>query len=192
MNLSKTDNSTLGCIRIRVPQQYYRQPIFSRLISRYGLTINIAAAIFEAYAKEDAWFDLEIQGSSQQIEAGLAYLQDLNVEIVQLHFKTILPERIKNLQLLCLNSVTTEDNLNPAEGQTARAKLQVCIPQNYRSSPVISGLVSCYGLTVNIVGALLDNNTENDGWFDLELWGNRQQIVFGWKYLKQLGLQIWL
>jgi hypothetical protein len=46
--------------------------------------------------------------------------------------------------------------------------------------------------TVNISGAVLDTNPENDGWFDLEVWGRRQQIVLGLKYLKELGLQIWL
>ncbi|MFQ4145334.1 NIL domain-containing protein [Chlorogloeopsis sp. ULAP02] len=192
MNLSNTVNSTLGCVRIRVPQQYYCQPIFSRLISRYCLTINIAAAYLEAHINEDGWFDLEIQGSSQQVEAGLAYLKSLNIEIVQLNFKTISLERMENIQLLCLNRIATAEDLNAADGQSTRAKLQVCIPQNYRSSPVIAGLVSCYGLTVNIAGALLDDTTEKDGWFDLELWGNRQQIVSSWKYFKQLGLQIWL
>lgn len=45
---------------------------------------------------------------------------------------------------------------------------------------------------MNIFGAFLDTYTNNDGWFDLELSGKPQQIVFGLRYLKKLGLQIWL
>ncbi|NEQ19258.1 MAG: hypothetical protein F6K28_05300 [Microcoleus sp. SIO2G3] len=111
------------------------------------------------------------------------------------------PEKNRDkLQLLCASSNSSEEieddekkaALTMVEGQTTRAKFQVCIPKNYSSYPVIAGLVSCYGLTVNITGAILDKDTENDGWFDLELWGRREQIVLGLRYLKELGLQIWL
>ncbi|MBW4501869.1 MAG: NIL domain-containing protein [Scytonema hyalinum WJT4-NPBG1] len=200
MALSTIFHTTLRDIRIKVPQHYYRQPIVSRLISRYDLTINIAAALLEAHTKDDGWFHLEIQGISQQVEAGLAYLQELNIEILQLDFKSLPEENRDKLQLLC-TSGNSSDNieedekkaaLTMVEGQTTRAKFQVCIPKNYSSYPVIAGLISCYGLTVNITGAILDTNTGNDGWFDLELWGSRQQIVLGLRYLKELGLQIWL
>ncbi|MBW4630653.1 MAG: NIL domain-containing protein [Iphinoe sp. HA4291-MV1] len=200
MVLSTILNSTLGHIHIRIPQHYQRQPIVSRLISRYDLTINIAAALLEAHTKDDGWFNLEIQGISQQVEAGLAYLQELNIEIVQLDINSLTQENQENLKILCRGhnfSELIDDNekksdLNVVEGQTTRAKFQVCIPKNYHSYPVIAGLVSCYGLTVNITGAVLDTNPKNDGWFDLELWGRRQQIVLGLRYLKELGLQIWL
>lgn len=200
MALSTIFHTTLGHIRIKVPPHYHRQPIVSRLISRYHLTINIAAALLEAHTEDDGWFNLEIQGNSQQVEAGLAYLQELNIEIVQLDLKSIPEEKRDKLQLLCTTGNSCDEikddekkaDLTVIEGQTTRAKFQVCIPKNYSSYPVIAGLVSCYGLTVNITGAILDTNTENDGWFDLELWGRRQQIVLGLRYLKELGLQIWL
>ncbi|KAB8320638.1 NIL domain-containing protein [Tolypothrix campylonemoides VB511288] len=200
MALSTIFHTTLGHIYIKVPQHYYRQPIVSRLISRYDLTINIAAALLEAHTEDDGWFHLEIQGISQQVQAGLAYLQELNIEILQLDLKSLPEKNRDKLQLLCANSNASdeiEDNekkaaLTMVEGQTTRAKFQVCIPKNYSSYPVIAGLISCYGLTVNITGAILDKNTENDGWFDLELWGRREQIVLGLRYLKELGLQIWL
>ncbi|WP_414589277.1 NIL domain-containing protein [Scytonema sp. PCC 10023] len=200
MALSTIFHTTLGHIYITVPQHYNRQPIVSRLISRYDLTINIAAAVLEAHTEDDGWFNLEIQGISQQVEAGLAYLQELNIEILQLDLKSLPEKNRDKLQLLCA-SVNSSDEieddekkaaLTMVEGQTTRAKFQVCISKNYSSYPVIAGLVYCYGLTVNITGAMLDNNTENDGWFDLELWGRREQIVLGLRYLKQLGLQIWL
>jgi hypothetical protein len=200
MALSTIFHTTLGHIYITVPQHYNRQPIVSRLISRYDLTINIAAAVLEAHTEDDGWFNLEIQGISQQVEAGLAYLQELNIEILQLDLKSFPEEKRDKLQLLCASSNSSDEikddekkaALTMVEGQTTRAKFQVCIPKNYSSYPVIGGLVSCYGLTVNITGAILDKDTENDGWFDLELWGRREQIVLGLRYLKQLGLQIWL
>ncbi|KAB8331617.1 NIL domain-containing protein [Scytonema tolypothrichoides VB-61278] len=200
MTLSTTLNSTLSQIHIRIPQHYHRQPIVSRLISRYDLIINIASALLETHAKDDGLFNLEIQGVSQRLEAGLSYLQELNIEIVELDIKSIAQENQEKLKILCTNhnfSDLIDDNekkadSNVVKGQTTRAKFQVCIPQNYQSSPVIAGLVSCYGLTVNISGAVLDTNPENDGWFDLEVWGRRQQIVLGLRYLKELGLQIWL
>ncbi|AFY36049.1 NIL domain-containing protein [Calothrix sp. PCC 7507] len=203
MVLSTTVNSTVGHICICIPQYYHPQPIISQLISRYKLTVNIAAAVFAADTGEDGWFNLEIQGSSLQVEAALAYLQTMNVEIEQLNLKSLEGEVIEPPKLLCVNSDCSDcvksihqppDNKQEVElhRTTNRAKFQICIPQNYRYSPVIAGLVSCYGLTVNIAGAFLDINTKNDGWFDLEISGRPQQIIFGLRYLKKLGLQIWL
>ncbi|MER3494259.1 MAG: NIL domain-containing protein [Mastigocladus sp. ERB_26_2] len=192
MNLSTTVNPTQVCIQIRFPEKYHRQPIFSRLISRYRWTANIAAAAFEIESKNDAWFNLEIQGNPQQVEAGITYLRELGIEIEQLHLKTVTPQNIENLQILCPNYAQKVDDGKTTQGQTTRAKFQVCIPTNYRSFPVIAGLVICCNLTVNIAGVMLDSDTQNDGWFDLELWGNREQIVSGLRYLKQLDLQIWL
>ncbi len=203
MVLSTTVNCTVGDICICIPHYYYPQPIISQLISRYKLTVNIAAAILATNTGEDGWFNLEIQGSSLQVEAALAYLQTMNVEIEQLNLKNMEGEFIEQPKLLCVNSDFSDylqsihqlpDNKQKVElpRTTNRAKFQICIPQHYRYSPVIAGLVSCYGLTVNIAGAFLDINTENDGWFDLEISGRPQQIISGLRYLKKLGLQIWL
>jgi hypothetical protein len=192
--ISTTVNPASGYIHIRVPQQYLHQPVVSRLISRYNLIINITAAFLEAHTAKDGWFNLEIQGSSQQIEAGFAYLETLKVEIVQLDIKSCAKESRENVTSSVNSSHLQEDervDTSLGEGQATRAKFQVCIPKTYRSSPIIARLVSCYGLTVNITGASLNSKTE-DGWFDLELWGRRQQIVDGLRYLKELGLQIWL
>jgi len=165
--------------------------------------VNIKAALLADDTGEDGWFNLEIQGSSLQIEAALAYFQTMNIVIEQLNLKSLEGEVKEHLKLLCVNSDCSScvKSLHPIPNNqqaielnrtTNRAKFQVCIPKNYRYSPVIAGLVSCYGLTVNIAGAFLDIDTENDGWFDLEISGRPQQIVFGLRYLKKLGLQIWL
>jgi hypothetical protein len=206
MSLSTNANLPPVYIRTRIPKTYERQPIISRLISRYGLTVNIAAALLGNYDRNYGWFDLELQGSAQKVEAALAYLQGLNIEIFQLTLKSLLEARIKKSQRLGitndeidvpieqLHTITEdepENDLIVEEGQTTQTKIQVCIPKHYRAQPVISGLVSRYRLTTNITSALLSADAEDDGWFDLELWGRRRQILLGLRYLEQLGLQAW-
>lgn len=68
-------------IRVRIPKDYYQEPIISRLISHHGLTVNIAAALLGANARDDGWFDLELHGSSEQIQSGLIYLDELDLEV---------------------------------------------------------------------------------------------------------------
>ncbi|MBF2051270.1 MAG: NIL domain-containing protein [Leptolyngbya sp. IPPAS B-1204] len=68
-------------IRIRIPKRYQQEPIISNLISQYNLTVNIAAALLGANAREDGWFDLELQGTVPQIQSALLYLNDLDLEI---------------------------------------------------------------------------------------------------------------
>lgn len=68
-------------IRICIPKRYQQEPIISKLISEYGLTVNIAAALLGANAREDGWFDLELQGTVPQIQTALLYLNDLDLEI---------------------------------------------------------------------------------------------------------------
>ncbi len=57
---------------------------------------------------------------------------------------------------------------------------------------MISELVSRYGLTVNITSAILQPDTQDDGWFDLDLWGRTKQLYSSLSYLEKLGLPIWL
>lgn len=68
-------------IRLRIPQNYHQEPVISRLVSDYGLTVNITAAILGANAVGDGWFDLELQGTDAQIQSGLTYLRDLELEV---------------------------------------------------------------------------------------------------------------
>lgn len=68
-------------IRLRIPKDHHREPVISRLVSDYGLTVNITAAILGANAVGDGWFDLELQGTDTQIQSGLTYLQDLELEV---------------------------------------------------------------------------------------------------------------
>lgn len=132
------------CIRTRISKDYQRQPIISRLISRYGLTVNIAAALLGNYSQNYGWLDLELQGSPEQVEASLAYLQALNIEIFQLTLKNLLKARIKKSQLGITDEIDllrqpmqaitedeTENDLIGETGQTTQTKIQVCVPHRY-------------------------------------------------------------
>jgi NIL domain len=68
-------------IKIRIPKHYHQEPVISRLISDYSLTVSITAAILGADGNGDGWFDLILQGTHAHIESALAYLNDLNLEI---------------------------------------------------------------------------------------------------------------
>ncbi len=70
-------------IRIRIPQTYHQDPVISRLVSHYDLTVNIKAAILGNNAKGDGWFALELSGTHGQIQAALTYLNELNLELWQ-------------------------------------------------------------------------------------------------------------
>ncbi|PMB16264.1 ABC transporter [Fischerella thermalis CCMEE 5282] len=68
-------------IRVRIPKDYRQEPVISRLVSESGLTVNISAAILGANAIGDGWFDLDLQGTPEQIDSGLNYLKELELEI---------------------------------------------------------------------------------------------------------------
>lgn len=68
-------------IRIRIPKDLHEQPVISRLVSHHGVTVNITAALLSANARDDGWFDLELQGTRQQIQSALTYLNELDLEI---------------------------------------------------------------------------------------------------------------
>jgi ABC-type methionine transport system ATPase subunit len=79
---SNDDNRlTQTQITMRVPQNYHKEPIISRLVSDHGVTVNIIAAILGENAKEDGWFNLSLEGTSHQIQSALVYLEELDLEI---------------------------------------------------------------------------------------------------------------
>lgn len=70
-------------IRIRIPKHYHQEPIISQLVSQYHLTVNIIAAILGANANGDGWFDLNLKGTHEHIQAALTYLDELDLEVWQ-------------------------------------------------------------------------------------------------------------
>jgi len=189
---------------ISVPQKYHRQPIISRLVSRYGLTVNIKAASLVSDSETDGWFDLELLGNPQQVTNSLSYLQELGVNVVELaianhiqsneHFQPF-PKTANKLTRRELEIFKTQWSTECqkwlSQGQTNRLQLQLCILKSYYKKPIISQLVSRFGLTVNITSAFLNPDQQDDGWFDLDLWGQTKQIYSSLRYLKKLGLPIW-
>lgn len=81
MSIQHDDRLSHTRVRIRIPKDYQHEPIISNLATRYGLTINITAALLSYNARDDGWFDLELQGTAQQTHHALLYLNDLNVEM---------------------------------------------------------------------------------------------------------------
>ena len=75
------DRPTQTRIRLRIPKQYNQEPIISRLVSHHGVTVNIAAALLGSNGRDDGWFDLELRGTSRQIQSALIYLDEMDLEI---------------------------------------------------------------------------------------------------------------
>lgn len=68
-------------IAMRVPRSCYGEPIISRLSCEHGLIVNIIAALLGESPEEDGWFTLELTGTTQQIQTGIIYLEELDLEI---------------------------------------------------------------------------------------------------------------
>jgi len=72
---------TQTSITLKIGGNYHQEPVISRLISEFGLTVNINAAILGGNAQDDGWFKLDLQGTQSQIQAALVYLNDLGLEV---------------------------------------------------------------------------------------------------------------
>ncbi len=86
-------------------------------------------------------------------------------------------------RLSLVSSVSTKS-------QITQIRLRIYIPKCYLQVPVISQLISSYGLVVNIIKAMLQPNTDKEGYFDIELQGTVAQISSGLAYLESLNLRI--
>ncbi|MEH2393763.1 MAG: NIL domain-containing protein [Nostoc sp.] len=204
MSLTKSVEPASVHSRILVPQRYHSQPVISRLVSRYGLTVNIKAASLTSDSDNDGWFDLELSGNPQKLTNSLSYLQGLGVNLLQLAIANNVQPNQHSLPFPNPASMSPKDSAwltNQwqeqfqqwiSTGQTNRLRLQLCVFKSYYEEPVISELVSRYGLTVNITSARLQPDTQDDGWFDLDLWGRTKQLYSSLSYLEKLGLPIWL
>jgi len=79
--MTQDNRLTQRRLRVRIPKQYHQEPVISHLVSHYHLTVNITAAILGANANGDGWFDLELRGSSTDIEDALIYLDQMDLEM---------------------------------------------------------------------------------------------------------------
>ncbi|MEN9207284.1 MAG: NIL domain-containing protein [Gloeomargarita sp. GMQP_bins_120] len=167
-------------VRVRVPAGGQAEPVLSQLISRYGVTVNIQAALFDPQNQAEAWLDLELYGPETALEQCLAAMQARRWELIHRSPMTEAPA----------GSVPTSV-MPPATTALQRTHIHVRIPKAACDVPILSGLVSGYGLVVNLRAGLLSPTHEDDGWFDLEVQGTAEQIAQGLDYLRQRGIQVW-
>lgn len=69
--------------------------------------------------------------------------------------------------------------------------VRIQIPKSLHEIPIISNLITDYGVVVNIRGAILDQKATGGGWFDLLLKGESNQVERAVAYLKETGVEIW-
>jgi ABC-type methionine transport system ATPase subunit len=80
-SLIEANRPTQTRIKIRIPKDFHQEPVISRLVSQYGVTVNITAALLSANARDDGWFELELKATGQQLQSALTYLNELDLEI---------------------------------------------------------------------------------------------------------------
>ena len=188
---------------MKISPQYHQQPLISKLVSDYQLVINITAALLTSSARDDGWFDLEILGEVAQINQALAELHTIGIEALLISPPPISAPAIdptnssgiKEWRQFDLDRQSQKSQKSPnspnSEERNQSRKFQIRIPKEYRDIPVISTLITEYGLTVNIAAAILPFASLEDGWFELELLGSPAQLKEGIRYLKDLHLGIY-
>ena len=77
----QTSRPTQVKIKIHIPKTLHEEPVISRLVSHYGITVNISAALLGANTRDDGWFELDLRGKVEQIQNALIYLNELDLEI---------------------------------------------------------------------------------------------------------------
>jgi NIL domain len=72
-----------------------------------------------------------------------------------------------------------------------QTQVKIRIPKARHPDPVISNLINRYGLKVNILGALLGSNGQEDGWFDLAIEGRAAAMHEALLDLVELEADLW-
>ena len=80
-SLIEANRPTQTRIKICIPKDLHQEPVISRLVSQYGVTVNITAALLSANARDDGWFELELKATGLQLQSALTYLNELDLEI---------------------------------------------------------------------------------------------------------------
>jgi hypothetical protein len=78
----------------------------------------------------------------------------------------------------------------PGHDRPTHTRIRLRIPSEYHHEPVISRLISYHGLTIKFHAANLEETAE-EGWFDLELYGTEKQLQSALVYLNDLDIEIW-
>jgi ABC-type methionine transport system ATPase subunit len=81
LDSSGHNRPTLARIRVKIPKKYHHEPVIANLAAEHHLKVNILSAILTKDPSEDGWFDLEVIGNSQEIDAALIYLSELDIQV---------------------------------------------------------------------------------------------------------------
>jgi ABC-type methionine transport system ATPase subunit len=81
MRSNRNPSSTKIRLQLSIPSCYSKTPVLSRLISKYKLVVNILIAKLEINQNNPGLFEIELQGTPQQISEGLGYLETLKLRI---------------------------------------------------------------------------------------------------------------
>ncbi len=68
-------------VQICIPKDLHKEPVISRLVSHYSVTVYIASAQMDENMTGDSCFILELRGTKSQIDSALTYLDELDIEI---------------------------------------------------------------------------------------------------------------
>lgn len=82
--------------------------------------------------------------------------------------------------------------LTSTETRHVEERIRLRIPKEYQQEPIISKLVSDFGLKVNINAAILGGNGQADGWFELRITGQQQTIASAVLYINKMGIETWI
>lgn len=62
------------CLQLHIPAHCHPQPVISDLVKDYDVAITILSASLPSQGDRDGWFELELWGLPQQLEAAVATL----------------------------------------------------------------------------------------------------------------------
>jgi ABC-type methionine transport system ATPase subunit len=68
-------------VRLVFPSRLHDEPIINRLLRKYSFTVNIMRA---NVTPEEGWMDIDITGSTVEIEDSISWLRQQGVEVVLL------------------------------------------------------------------------------------------------------------
>ncbi|MEY3300245.1 MAG: hypothetical protein RLZZ597_3505 [Cyanobacteriota bacterium] len=172
--------------QVVIPHTYQRLPILSRLISRFGVTVNILGAALPSWRPSRAdcqgEFVLAVGGHPQQQAQAMDYLKTLKVQFVPRRDLHLPPQ---------WHRLSGRHPITLAKG-CERLRLHLHIPAQYHHQPMLSGLVKDCGVAITILGASLPSQGNQDGWFDLELWGLQAQFEAVLATLNRSDCGLWL
>ncbi|MEH2419472.1 MAG: NIL domain-containing protein [Nostoc sp.] len=69
-------------MQVRITKDLHEEPVISRLLPHYGVTVIIADTQVSANVPQYSCFDLELRGTVSQIESALTYLDELDLQVL--------------------------------------------------------------------------------------------------------------